>query len=182
MCFLRKKHLILVQKIGYGFGGYPRPPVYGIFFGKKGVTDLGGTPPPFTEKIGKVVFEGLPKKTWFSKCREVGERERWFLAANWGQSRPPPTHHYIGQIFSLWRNKYNYLPEPGPVRFPKKFRFVWIWPEKPVDQRAIVTVALSSDDKEGERGNTKGAITRFLFLGIFQLRPRKKDDNDNDDS
>ena len=32
-----------------------------IFFSKKGVTDLGGTsPPPFTDKIRKVVFDVLP--------------------------------------------------------------------------------------------------------------------------
>ena len=30
-------------------------------FGIKGVTDLEGTPPPFTDKIRKVVFEVLPK-------------------------------------------------------------------------------------------------------------------------
>ena len=28
--FCSKKHLILVQKIGYGFGGYPPPPLYGF--------------------------------------------------------------------------------------------------------------------------------------------------------
>ena len=59
-CFFAQKHLILVQKIGYGFGGYPPPPLYGFFFSKKGVTDLGGTP-PFTDKIRKVVFDRLPK-------------------------------------------------------------------------------------------------------------------------
>ena len=37
------------------------PPFTDFFFGKKGVTDLGGTPaPPFTDKIRKVVFEVLP--------------------------------------------------------------------------------------------------------------------------
>ena len=41
MVFLLKKKLILDQKIGYGFVGYP--------------------PPPFTDKIRKVVFDGLPK-------------------------------------------------------------------------------------------------------------------------
>ena len=42
-------------------GGTP-PPLYGQNFQqKKGVTDLGGTlPPPFTDKIRKVVFEVLP--------------------------------------------------------------------------------------------------------------------------
>ena len=60
--FFAQKHLILVQKIGYGFGGYPPPPLYGFFFSEKGLTDLGGTPaPPFTDKICKVVFEGLPR-------------------------------------------------------------------------------------------------------------------------
>ena len=42
MFFLLKKHLILVQKIGYVFGGYPPPPPFTDFFlSKKGVTDLG---------------------------------------------------------------------------------------------------------------------------------------------
>ena len=36
-----KKHLILVQKTGYGFGGTPLP--------------------PFTDKIRKVVFDSAPK-------------------------------------------------------------------------------------------------------------------------
>ena len=59
--FSLKKHLILVQKIGYGFWGYPPPPLYGFFFSEKGVTDLGGNPaPPFTDKIRKVVFDGFP--------------------------------------------------------------------------------------------------------------------------
>ena len=41
-----KKNLILVQVIRYEFGGYPPPLLYGFFFSKKGVTDLGGPPPP----------------------------------------------------------------------------------------------------------------------------------------
>ena len=40
--------------------GVPPSPPLRIFFGEKGVTDLGGTPPPFMDKIRKVVFEGLP--------------------------------------------------------------------------------------------------------------------------
>ena len=40
--------------------GVPPSPLYGIFFSEKGVTDLGGPPPPFTDKIRKVVFEVLP--------------------------------------------------------------------------------------------------------------------------
>ena len=47
LCFLLKKHLILVKKkIRYGFGGYPLPPFTDKIFSRKGVTDLGGTPPP----------------------------------------------------------------------------------------------------------------------------------------
>ena len=58
--FLLKKHLILVQKIGYGFRGYPSPPIYG-FFWQKGGYGFGGYPPPFTDKIRKVVFEVAPQ-------------------------------------------------------------------------------------------------------------------------
>ena len=62
MCFfLRKKHLFLGPKKGYGFGGYPLPPFTDKIFSGEGVTDLGGTPPPpFTDKIHKEVFDVLP--------------------------------------------------------------------------------------------------------------------------
>ena len=64
MVFFAQKHLILVQKIGYGFGGYPPPPLYGFFFQRKGGYGFGGyPPPPFTDKIHKVVFDGLPLVT-----------------------------------------------------------------------------------------------------------------------
>ena len=55
--FLLKKHLFLVQKLGYGYGGYPSPPFTDKIFDKKGVTDLGGTPPP----RGKVMSQGANK-------------------------------------------------------------------------------------------------------------------------
>ena len=45
MVFFPKKHLFLVQKIGYGYGGH--------------------SPPPFTDKIRKVVFDILPKNSHF---------------------------------------------------------------------------------------------------------------------
>ena len=35
----------------------PLPPFTDKIFSEKGVTDLGGTPPPFTDKIRKVVFD-----------------------------------------------------------------------------------------------------------------------------
>ena len=54
--FLAQKTLDYGPKKGYGFGGYPPPPLYGFSFGKKGVTDLGGNS-PFTDKICKVVFD-----------------------------------------------------------------------------------------------------------------------------
>ena len=41
-------------------GGTPLPPFTDKIFGKKGVTDLGGTPPTFTDKIRKVVFDVAP--------------------------------------------------------------------------------------------------------------------------
>ena len=41
-------------------GGTPLPPFTDFFFSEKGVTDLGGTPPPFTDRIRKVVFEVPP--------------------------------------------------------------------------------------------------------------------------
>ena len=49
--FAKKKTPDFGPKIGYGFGGYPPAPLYGFFFSKKG----------FTDKIRKVVFDGLPK-------------------------------------------------------------------------------------------------------------------------
>ena len=64
MCFLLKKHLILVPKRSYGFGGYPPPPLYGQNFQRKGGYGFGGysSPPPFKDKICKVVFDSLPRK------------------------------------------------------------------------------------------------------------------------
>ena len=64
-----KKHLILVQKTGYGFGGTPLPPftdkirkvVFDGLFRQKGGYGFRGYPcPPFTDKIRKVVFDGFP--------------------------------------------------------------------------------------------------------------------------
>ena len=46
LCFLLKKHLFLVKNIGYGFGGYPPPPLYGKKFQQKGGYGLGGTTAP----------------------------------------------------------------------------------------------------------------------------------------
>ena len=40
--------------------GVPPSPLYGQNFQWKGGYGFGGTPPPFTDKIRKVVFEGLP--------------------------------------------------------------------------------------------------------------------------
>ena len=58
---LLKKHQILVQKTGYGFGGYPPPPLQGFFSAERGLRIWGVPPLPlFTDKIRKVVFEGLP--------------------------------------------------------------------------------------------------------------------------
>ena len=43
------------------WGVPPSPPLRIFFFGEKGVTDLGGTPPPlFTDKIRNVVFDLAP--------------------------------------------------------------------------------------------------------------------------
>ena len=36
----------MVQKIGYGYGGYPPPPLYGQNFRQKGSYGFGGYPPP----------------------------------------------------------------------------------------------------------------------------------------
>ena len=76
--FLPKKHLTLIQKIGYGFGGYPplfmdifllkngkkKLRIWGVppFMDKKKELWIWGIPhPPFTDKIRKVVFEGAPQ-------------------------------------------------------------------------------------------------------------------------
>ena len=46
MVFLPKKHLFLVQKLGYGYRGYPPLPLYGQNFWQKGGYGFGGYPPP----------------------------------------------------------------------------------------------------------------------------------------
>ena len=55
--------------------GVPPSPLYGFFFQRKGGYGFGGySPPPFTDKIRKVVFEVLPKglvqKKERMKCRK----------------------------------------------------------------------------------------------------------------
>ena len=45
--------VFFAQKIGYRFGGYPPPPLYGQFFLRKGGYGFG-------DKIRKVVFEVAP--------------------------------------------------------------------------------------------------------------------------
>ena len=58
--FLPQKNLFFCPKKGYGFGGYP-PSLYGKIFGEKAVRIWGvPLPPPFTDKIRKVVFDLLP--------------------------------------------------------------------------------------------------------------------------
>ena len=47
-------------------GGTPSPPLR-IFFQRKGGYGFGGTPPPFTDKIRKVVFDRLPNILIFKK-------------------------------------------------------------------------------------------------------------------
>ena len=60
------------------WGVPPSPPFRIFFFSEKGVTDLGGTPPPFTDKIRKVVFDGL--SNWSGRsapvCRDRFARSR----------------------------------------------------------------------------------------------------------
>ena len=56
MCFLPKNTCFLVKK-SYGFGGYP--PLRTKIPAERGL-QIWGTPPPFTDKIRKVVFDGLP--------------------------------------------------------------------------------------------------------------------------
>ena len=105
-----------------------------------------------------------------------GGWERWFLAANWGQSRPQRPHPCLNranifslaqqiQLFASVLTSFSYIP--GSV--------AWILPEKPFDQRAMVTADASLQRwQEGKEGDTKGAISRFLFLGIFQLSAVRK--------
>ena len=59
--FAQKNTWFWSKKIGYGVGGYPCPARLQIFFRRKGGYEFGGYPrPPFTDKIRKVVYEGLP--------------------------------------------------------------------------------------------------------------------------
>ena len=52
----QKTPVFLVKKVT----DWGVPPFTDKIFSKKGVKDLGGAPPPFTDKIRKVVFEGFP--------------------------------------------------------------------------------------------------------------------------
>ena len=58
---MSKKDLFFGPKKGYGFGGYPPPPLYGQNFQRIRSYGFGGYPPfPFTDKILKIVFDVLP--------------------------------------------------------------------------------------------------------------------------
>ena len=67
--FVRKR-----GKKSYGFGGYP--PLR-IFFPAKKELRIWGVPPPFTDKIRKVVFDRLPKWVTFF-ASELLTEERGF--------------------------------------------------------------------------------------------------------
>ena len=59
MVFFGPKHLFFGKK-SYGFGGCP--PLRIFFPAKKELRIWGVPPPPFTDKIRKVVFEVFPKE------------------------------------------------------------------------------------------------------------------------
>jgi hypothetical protein len=75
--------------------GVPPFPPNGFFFGEKGVTDLGGPPPPpFTNKIRKVVFEVLPKSHpyfWITfKMHRLEAHKRTRPDVHWGKQGQRP--------------------------------------------------------------------------------------------
>ena len=63
-CFWTKNAFLLAD-----LGVPPLPCCADNIFGKKVLADLGGTPPPFTDKIRQTVFERLPKSDHsFEQC------------------------------------------------------------------------------------------------------------------
>ena len=77
-----ENRLILVQKIGYGFGGYPPPPLYGF------------PPENFSSKRAKnCVFA--------QKTPDFGPKNRLRI---WGVP-PPPLYGFLPEKFSSKRAK-----------------------------------------------------------------------------
>ena len=87
-----KKHLFLVQKIGYGYGGYPPPPPLRTKFSAKRELRIWGVPPPpFTEKIRKVVFEVPP----YNNPGFLSSKHRFFLFV------PRLLYAWVASLFKL---------------------------------------------------------------------------------
>ena len=114
--------------------------------------------------VEDLVFQVEGGGIWWREVFQVGGGgwERWFLAANWGQSRPQRPHPclYRANIFSPARNKYHYMALPVVSVFPS---FTNCRPDSPWEPswsaRAIVTAAslqmtrgenTKLDDKRGE--------------------------------
>ena len=70
----------LREAVKYYFADFVRkwgtPPVYGFFFGKKGVTDLGGTPlPPFTDFSPKIFLQKELIMVFLLKKPDFGQKK-----------------------------------------------------------------------------------------------------------
>ena len=60
MAFLAKNSCFLADFFLSGIGGYAPPPLTENHPAQKPLAEMGGTPPPLTEKIRSVVFDGFP--------------------------------------------------------------------------------------------------------------------------
>ena len=81
--------------------GVPPSPLYGFYFGEKGVTDLGGTPPPLTDKIRKVILEGLSYRFRYRYFPELPYRYRYRYSQKWPY-RYQYRYWYISKV-SIYR-------------------------------------------------------------------------------
>ena len=102
------------EGVKYYFADFVRkggtPPPLRIFFGKKGVTDLGGTPlPPFTDFPPKIFLQKGLKIVFFAqKTPDFGPKNRLRI---WGVPPSPPL-----RIFFQRKGGYGFGGYPPPLR------------------------------------------------------------------
>ena len=74
--------------VKYYFADFPPPPLRVFFSGKEEVTDLGGTPPPFTDFPPKIFPQKGLKMVFFAqKTPDFGPKNRLGI---WGVPPSPP--------------------------------------------------------------------------------------------
>ena len=105
--------------------GVPHP-VYVFFWGKKGVTDLGGTPlPPFTDiSPKKILQKGLKIVFFAQKSPDFGHKNRLWIFL-------PPYTDFPPKIFLQKGLKIVFFAQKTPDFGPKNRLRIWGVPPSP---------------------------------------------------